>query len=850
LDEDKTRHDETELTHIPEPESEMARTIGPYRLRERIGEGGMGEVFLAEQEKPIRRRVALKLLKAGMDTKQVIARFESERQALALMDHVCIAKVFDAGSTPEGRPYFAMEYVKGVSITSYCDRHRLSTRARLELFMQVCEGVQHAHQKGIIHRDIKASNVLVTIQENKPVPKIIDFGVAKATEQRLTERTVYTQLGVLIGTPEYMSPEQAELTGLEIDTRTDVYSLGVLLYELLTGVLPFDPEDLRTAGFDDLRRRIREEDPSRPSTRVTALDEKRTTHVSATHRVGLPALRRQLTGDLDWITMKALEKDRTRRYGSPNELAADIARHLRHEPVEAGPPSTSYRLGKFVRRHKVGVAASSLVLIALLVGLAGTAFGLFKAQRAEGQARQEAATAERAIELLVGLFEVSDPSEARGNAITAREILDKAAERLGGELGEQPVVRAALMSAVGRVYQNLGLNAAAKPLFEGALATRRRHLGDDHPDTLASITDMATHYLYAGKLDQAEPFCREALERTRRVLGDDHPETLNALDNMGSILQERGELAEAEAYYREALEGRRLVLGSDHEETLVSLNNMGLVLQNLGRLDEAETHFRAALEGHRRVLGDDHPETLTTLSNLGFVHQDMGDLEEAERYARAALEGQRRVLGDDHSQTLVSISNLGTLLETQGRLDEAERFSREALEGLRRTLGNDHFSTLIAINNLGFLLKTQGKLEEAGTFFREAMEGFRRELGGEHRQTLNAMANLGDLHTDLGRYDEAEERLAAAAEAAPRALGREQVTTGLIIRKYGRCLTALKRYREAENALLEAHAILTEVVGPEHIQTERVVRNLGELYDAWGRPDQADSWLAKLPAED
>ncbi|MHC5008515.1 MAG: tetratricopeptide repeat protein, partial [Planctomycetota bacterium] len=802
MSEDKRTHDETDLTSIPDMEDGAPERIGPYRLREKIGEGGMGEVYLAEQEIPIRRRVALKLIKAGMDTKQVIARFESERQALALMDHVSIARVFDADSTPEGRLYFAMEYVKGEPITRYCDRYRLATRERLELFMQVCDGVQHAHQKGIIHRDIKASNVLVTVEEDEPVPKIIDFGVAKATGQRLTEQTVYTQLGVLIGTPEYMSPEQAEMTGQEVDTRTDVYSLGVLLYELLIGVLPFPPEDFRKSGFDEFRRRIREDDPSRPSTRVSMLGVKGMTSLSTTHRAGIPALRRQLKGDLDWITMKALEKDRTRRYGSPNELAADIGRHLRHQPVEAGPPSTLYRVGKFVRRHKVGVAASGVVLLALLVGMAGMAFGLLRAQRAEGQARQEAVTAERVIELLVGLFDVSDPSEARGNTITAREILDRAAETLEGELNEQPLVRAALMSAVGRVYQNLGLNSEAKLLFEESLATRRRRLGDDHPDTLASITDMANHYLDAGQLDQGEPYCREALDRARRVLGDHHPETLIAVNSMGSFFHAQGKLEEAEAYYREALEGRRLALGSDHQDTLVSLNNMGFLLQDLGRLDEAEAFYREALQGYRRVLGDDHPETLTALGNLGLVNQDMGDLEEAERCAREALEGQRRVLGNDHSKTLVSISNMGSLLQTKGQLEEAERFKREAVEGLRRTLGNDHFSTLIAINNLGFLLKTQGKLEEARPFFHEALEGFRRELGDEHRQTLNAMANLGDLQTDLGRYDEAEERLATAAEAAPRALGREQITTGLIIRKYGRCLTALRRYREAEIALL------------------------------------------------
>jgi non-specific serine/threonine protein kinase/serine/threonine-protein kinase len=298
----------------------------------------MGEVWLAEQTEPVTRRVALKVIKQGMDTKQVVARFEAERQALAMMDHPAVAKVFDAGATPEGRPYFAMEYVKGVPITTHCDRHRLSNAERLKLFMQVCEGVQHAHQKAIIHRDLKPSNVLVSIQDGKAVPKIIDFGVAKATAQRLTEKTVFTQLGVLIGTPEYMSPEQAEMTEQDVDTRTDVYSLGVMLYELLVGALPFDPKELRSGGYDGIRRKIREEDPPRPSTRLSTLGD-RSAESAKCRQVDLPSLQRQLRGDLDWITMKALEKDRTRRYGSPMELAADVERHLEHRPVLASPPS-------------------------------------------------------------------------------------------------------------------------------------------------------------------------------------------------------------------------------------------------------------------------------------------------------------------------------------------------------------------------------------------------------------------------------------------------------------------------------------------------------------------------------
>jgi non-specific serine/threonine protein kinase/serine/threonine-protein kinase len=312
----------------------------------------MGEVWLAEQTEPIRRQVAMKVIKAGMDSAQVIARFEAERQALALMDHPAIATVFDGGTTPQGRPYFAMEYVKGEPITVYCDRHQLSTKERLGLFTQVCEGVQHAHQKGIIHRDLKPSNVLVTIQDDRPVPKIIDFGVAKATARQLTERSLFTELGILIGTPEYMSPEQAEMGVLDIDTRTDIYALGVLLYELLTGVLPFDSRELRQAGLSEIQRIIREKDPSRPSTRISR-DGPGSTEAAKNRHTEPRRLVSELRGDLDWITMRALEKDRTRRYQTANALAMDVRRHLNDEPAAAGPPSASYRAIKFMRRHRV-----------------------------------------------------------------------------------------------------------------------------------------------------------------------------------------------------------------------------------------------------------------------------------------------------------------------------------------------------------------------------------------------------------------------------------------------------------------------------------------------------------------
>ena len=356
-------------TRANEPTARSSQNIGPYRLVEPLGEGGMGIVWLAEQARPVRRQVALKIIKAGMDTAQVVARFEAERQALALMDHPAIARVLDVGATPEGRPYFVMEYVRGESISGYCARHKLPTRARLDLFLQVCDGVQHAHQKGIIHRDLKPSNVLVAIQGDRPVPKIIDFGVAKATTQSLTERTLHTELGAFVGTPEYMSPEQAEMSGLDVDTRTDVYSLGAILYELLTGVMPFESKALRAQLLDELRRTLREVDPPRPSTRVSSLTTA-TGDRPATH-VAPGKLASELRGDLDWITMKALEKDRTRRYGSASDLAADVRRHLDDQPVLAGPPTATYRVGKFVCRHRGGVAAAAALAV-LLVGFGVT----------------------------------------------------------------------------------------------------------------------------------------------------------------------------------------------------------------------------------------------------------------------------------------------------------------------------------------------------------------------------------------------------------------------------------------------------------------------------------------------
>jgi len=488
--------------------------IGAYRLLQLLGEGGMGEVWLAEQKKPIHRTVALKLIKVGMDTKAVVARFETERQALALMDHPNIARVFEAGSTAQGRPYFVMEYVPGLPLTEYCDKRRMTLKERLELFVQVCDGVQHAHQKAIIHRDLKPSNVLVVEQDNKAIPKIIDFGLAKATGRRLTDNTMFTEIGVMLGTPEYMSPEQADQREQNIDTRTDVYSLGVILYELLAGVLPFEIKVLRAAGLEQILRVIREQEPLKPSTRIRSLGP--ASAASAERRQEEPkSFIRHLQGELDWVTMKALEKDRTRRYGSPAELSADIGHYLRNEPVLAHPPSSPYRASKFVRRHGWAVAAAVSAVVLLIAFAATMGFQARRIAAERDRASRQAEAAQRIANFMKGMFKVSDPSQARGNSITARELLDSASKEIDTGLAKDPETQAQLMDVMGEVYESLGLYPQAQPLLEHALDIQRRVHGPRNPETLKSMNDLGWLLIDEGHYAEADK-----LSGRRSILGE------------------------------------------------------------------------------------------------------------------------------------------------------------------------------------------------------------------------------------------------------------------------------------------------------------------------------------------
>ncbi len=823
--------------------------VGPYTLLQQIGEGGFGTVYLAEQAWPVRRRVALKVVKPGMDTRDVIARFEAERQALAMMDHPNIARVFDAGATDSGRPYFVMELVDGVPIVAYCDARRMPTRSRLELMVLVCRAVQSAHQKGVIHRDLKPSNVLVATQDGDPVPKVIDFGIAKATASSLTDRTLLTAVGGFVGTPAYMSPEQAETSGLGIDTRTDVYALGVLLYELLTGTTPIDPVSLKAASHGEVVRLIRESEPPKPSVRLSNFGEA-LANVAIARGTDPRRLGQVVRGELDWIVMKALEKDRTRRYDSAAALADDLARYLAGEPVAAGPPGGAYRLRKFARKHRAALGVAALIAAALLIGVAGTTIGLVREarQRRLAEGRQTEADAQRRTAQAVVEFLTEDvlahasPGNTKDKAISdtlVKALIEPALQTIGERFRDDPVIRAAVRATLARTLLDLGRFDLAMPQARAAWQERQKALGDDHLETIRALGGYLLTLEFQGRHAEAEPLARQAWERSRRVLGDDHPIAIFATYRYGLNLKGLGRLAESEPLMQQAWRRSRRALGDDHPETIRTMAEYGLTLSELGRHAEAEPLLRGAWERDRRVLGDDHPSTITTLRNYSWFLQGRGRHAEAEPLARQACERYRRVLGDGHPETSWSENIHALTLAQLGRHAEAEPLLRGAWERDRRVLGDDHPETIIVLRNYAAMPARSGRWAEAEPLYRQVWESTRRVLGDLHLEAIEALSNYALTLANLGRLGVAKAPFVEAV-AANRQAGRagEAPFANLLfaqadfLRQVGDPAGAIPPLREATDLL--------RAVAPDDPNRGRDLYWLGTCLMATGRPADAE----------
>jgi non-specific serine/threonine protein kinase/serine/threonine-protein kinase len=732
------------VTTVQEPQP--LESIGPYRLIRKIGEGGMGQVWLAEQSEPIRRQVALKLIRSGAFDEALLRRFQAERQSLALMDHPVIAKVFDAGATPAGQPYFVMEFVPGEPITKYCDRKKLSIPERLELLIKVCEGVQHAHQKAIIHRDLKPANVLVVEVDGKPVPRLIDFGLAKAaSESPFAGESVFTGVWGIAGTPGYIAPEQA--AGIDIDTRTDVYSLGVILYEILTGSIPFDTEKWRKQSLEEVLRQLREQDPPLPSTRLVS-DRQLATSAALLRSAESKQLTGQLRGDLDSITMKALEKDRERRYASPSELAADIERHLHHEPVLARQASVAYRAGKYIRRHRLAVAVAGALVVLLAAFAAVEAVQLRRITRERDRAN-------RITDFMTGMFKVSDPGQARGNQVTAREILDKASSQIDTGLASDPEQQSQMMMVMGLVYENLGLYDRAESLYRKAADSRLQRLGSENDDTLKSQASLGWILYRRGRLHDSESLLRRVLDVRTKRYGPKNPDTMAAMGYLGIVLTDEGHPADGESLERQVFDFRRRTLGETNPDTLAAMNHLALALMGEGKWSEAESLDREQRDLFQRTEGGDAPHTLMAAENLGIVLYREKRFADAEALDRETLATKRRVLGPDHPETIRTMNTLTAVLTDEGKLEEAQSIEEQVVDARTRLLGPDHPLTLSAMSNLAEILTRRGLYARADQLLTETHAAQVRVLGPISPATAVGTYNLACLKLREGNRDEA-----------------------------------------------------------------------------------------------
>jgi non-specific serine/threonine protein kinase/serine/threonine-protein kinase len=827
--------------------------IGPYRLVELLGEGGFGIVYLAEQEKPIRRRVALKLIKPGMDTRQVIARFETERQALAMMDHPSIAQVFDAGETEAGRPFFAMEYVPGISITAFCDQERIRTRDRLELFLDVCDAVQHAHQRGVIHRDLKPSNVLVARRDGIPVLKVIDFGIVKAMGTSIDERSFVTREGMVLGTIGYMSPEQSGAIQAEVDTRSDIYSLGVMLYELLAGEMPFDRVRLKRADWSEALRIIREEDPPSLTSRLmrgeraTSSSETkgrsgRVAEIASLRAADERSLLRELKGELEWITLRALEKEPDRRYASASELSADIRRHLANEPVLARAPSTAYRVGKFARRHRVGVAAAALVSFAIVAGGITSTVGFTRAVRAERAARREAETARQISDYMVGLFRSSAPDRARGETITAHTLLEEGTLQIRNTVTDDPQVRARLLTTLGSAHLNLALDDEGLALLREALAVSDSAKTRDPMQVANQLYELAHGLRMVGRWQDEE--IGVLMDRALAILhesGDKHHHLLpSCLRVKAEWLDARHESARADSFITVAISLAEAASSPDTLELIRAYGARGRIAGGRARYDDRERFYRHAL-ALSESSGQFPSWSISLHQNLASVYAERGDPAKAVSHAEQGVRLARKIYPPDHPSIATALNGEVEALSSQGQYEKAIAVSEEKLRILRKS--GRALSCASTLETMGMLYLATGQADLAVPFSEEAWNIWRENVGAENFRTTVGLLNLARSQAGAMQTARAESSFKAAIDVLDR-MDPKGYFNGVAYCSYASLCRDTGRLQRADTLYTHAEAILDSSSAEVRPYIAECLIDHGYLRSRQGRHSEAEAMIA------